>query len=143
MLRIITTTIAYYTAHNLQPLDPPPQLMNQCCYFVSGYRVRKGTTIFLNNFDLNRSPDLWKNPEEFSPERFLVDNCLVKPDHFFPFSSGRRSCMGYKIVQLLSFSIISLILQRYRIQPVAGCSYDVPIGDLSLPFDTFKFKFLS
>lgn len=108
----------------------------------TGYQVRKGTMIFLNNFDLNYSPELWREPQQFIPERFIKNGVLVKPDHFFPFSTGRRSCMGYKMVQLLSFSILALTLKTYSIEPVNGCSYEVPIGDLALPFDTFQFKFL-
>lgn len=103
--------------------------------------MKKGTMIFLNNYGLTRDPDLWQEPEKFNPERFMNNGILVKPDHFFPFSTGRRSCMGYKLVQLLSFSILALTLQKYTLLPVDGCSYEVPVGDLALPFDTFKFKF--
>lgn len=100
--------------------------------------------IFLNNYDLNYGQNLWSNPEKFQPERFLnEDGTLFKPDHFFPFSTGRRSCMGYKMVQYLSFSITALILQRYQIHPVEGHSYEVPIGDLALPFKSYEFKFVS
>ncbi|XKL59152.1 hypothetical protein PGB90_000168 [Kerria lacca] len=109
---------------------------------IAGYKIRKGTLIFLNNYELNYSPELWENPEEFYPERFLIDGYLVKPDHFFPFSSGRRSCIGYKMVQLLSFSIVSLTLQKFQIKPVEGCSYEVPVGNLALSYDTFKFQFI-
>lgn len=103
--------------------------------------MHKGTLIFLNNFELNHNLDLWKNPEEFNPERFLNGGYLTKPDHFFPFSTGRRSCMGYKMVQLLSFLIIALILQKYEIQPAPGFTYDVTKGSLALHYDTFKFNF--
>ena len=86
--------------------------------------------------------DLWTNPEAFQPERFInADGRVIKPDHFLPFGGGRRSCMGYKIVQLISFSTIASLLQTYNILPVDGVSYKVPIGNLALPFDTFNFKF--
>lgn len=98
--------------------------------------------IFLNNYDLNYGHELWDEPEQFIPERFLHDGVIVKPDHFFPFSTGRRSCMGYKMVQLQSHSLTSKVLQNYRIEPVDGYSYDVPVGDLALPFNSYKFKFI-
>lgn len=111
------------------------------CNLFAGYKVKQGTIIFLNNYGLNRSPVLWKEPEKFHPERFLNEGVLIKPDHFLPFSTGRRSCMGYKLVHLLSFLILALTLQKYTLKTVKNCSYEVPIGDLALPFDTFLFKF--
>ncbi|RZC36406.1 p450 domain containing protein [Asbolus verrucosus] len=68
---------------------------------IDGYQIEKGTVIFLNNYDLSMSLDLWDEPEKFKPERFIRENRLIKPDHFLPFGGGRRSCMGYKMVQLL------------------------------------------
>uniref|UniRef100_A0A1A9WV93 Cytochrome P450 n=1 Tax=Glossina brevipalpis TaxID=37001 RepID=A0A1A9WV93_9MUSC len=38
---------------------------------VSGYGVTKGTIVFINNFKLNTSSQLWKSPDIFNPERFL------------------------------------------------------------------------
>ncbi|KAJ9587320.1 hypothetical protein L9F63_019147 [Diploptera punctata] len=108
---------------------------------IAGYGVEKDTLIFLNNYELNMSPKLWNDPESFSPERFLVDGRIVKPEHFLPFGGGRRSCMGYKMVQLLTFITLATLLQNYNILPVQGHSYNVPIGNLALPSDTFKFNF--
>lgn len=97
--------------------------------------------LFLNNYDLSMSDKLWDRPEEFLPERFLKANRLVKPDHFLPFGGGRRSCMGYKMVQLVSFGILGGFLQNYTILPAENESYKVPIGSLALAKDTFKFRF--
>lgn len=112
-------------------------------FFLAGFNVRKGTLIFLNNFQLNYCPKLWQNPEEFNPDRFLHNGRLTKPEHFFPFSTGRRSCMGYKMVHLISFLLTTLTLQKYEIQPASGFSYDLTVGSLALPYETFKFNFVS
>ncbi|XP_069678477.1 cytochrome P450 307a1-like [Periplaneta americana] len=109
---------------------------------IAGFRVEKDTLIFLNNYELNMSPKLWNEPEAFKPERFLVNGRIVKPEHFLPFGGGRRSCMGYKMVQLLSFVTLASLLQNYHILPVEGHSYQVPIGNLALPNDTFQFYFI-
>lgn len=109
--------------------------------FISGLTVDKGTLVFLNNYDLNMSPDLWVEPEKFDPERFLCNGYILKPDFFLPFGGGRRSCLGYKLVQLLSFSTLATLCQNYRILPLQGESYNVPVGGLALPRETFKFCF--
>lgn len=95
----------------------------------------------MNNYDLSMSEDLWEEPEKFKPERFVVDNRLLKPEHFLPFGGGRRSCMGYKMVQLVSFGILSRLLQNFTILPVDAEDYKVRIGDLALPKKSFSFKF--
>lgn len=108
----------------------------------TGYKIEKDTVLFLNNYDLSMSDKLWDRPEKFLPERFLKDGKLVKPDHFLPFGGGRRSCMGYKMVQLVSFGILGGFLQNYTILPAEDESYKVPIGSLAIAKDAFKFRFV-
>ncbi|XP_065351379.1 cytochrome P450 307a1-like [Cloeon dipterum] len=108
---------------------------------IAGYKVEKDTLIFLNNHELNMSDKLWEEPLKFKPERFLSTGRLMKPEHFLPFGVGRRSCMGYKMVQFLAFAIVGTLLQRYSLEPEQ--EYKVPVGDLALPKDTFKFKFIA
>ncbi|VEN37609.1 unnamed protein product [Callosobruchus maculatus] len=109
---------------------------------IDGYRIEKGTVLFLNNYDLSMSEKLWEEPAKFMPERFIRDNRLIKPDYFLPFGGGRRSCMGYKMVQLVSFGILGGFLQKFTICPVENETYKVPVGSLALKKDTFKFKFV-
>lgn len=109
---------------------------------IAGYKVEKDTLIFLNNYELNMSPALWTKPEEFMPERFVSpEGRLAKPEHFLPFGGGRRSCMGYKMVQYVSFATIANLLNEYRILPIQGRDYTVPIGNLALPWDSYQFHF--
>lgn len=116
---------------------------NQPFFFCNvGYRIKKDTVIFLNNLDLSMSDKLWDEPEKFKPERFISNGRLVKPEHFLPFGGGRRSCMGYRMVQLVSFGILSRLLQSFTIQPIEREEYRVPIGSLALPKKTFAFRFV-
>lgn len=110
--------------------------------FFAGYRIEKDTILFLNNYDLSMSEKLWVQPEKFMPERFIKDGKIVKPEHFLPFGGGKRSCMGYKMVQLISLGVIAGLLQHFTICPVEGVEYDVPIGSLALPKNTFHFNFV-
>lgn len=110
-------------------------------YYSTGFTIEKGTVIFLDNYDLSMNPNLWDAPEQFKPERFVRSGRLIKPDHFLPFGGGRRSCMGYKMVQLVSFGILGGLLQKFNIIADNKENYTVPVGSLALPKDTFKFKF--
>ncbi|XP_075210496.1 cytochrome P450 307a1-like [Lycorma delicatula] len=110
---------------------------------IAGFKVEKDSLIFLNNYDLSMNPSLWDRPEEFIPERFLSsEGLLVKPDHFLPFGGGRRSCMGNKMVQFTCFSFLANIVHKFHIVPSQDIDYHVPIGNLALPYDTYKFCFI-
>lgn len=85
------------------------------------------------------SPALWDEPERFEPKRFLSDGKLLKPDHFIPFGMGRRSCMGYKLVQYLAFAIVGNLLKEFDISPLEEVK--VPLGSLAMSENPFKFAF--
>ena len=88
------------------------------------------------------SDELWNESNKFIPERFIKNGKIFKPEYFLPFGIGRRMCVGYKMVQQLSFSIIANILKDFKIIPIERESYDVPVGNLALPEKTFTFSFM-
>lgn len=107
----------------------------------AGFSVKAGTLIFLNNYDLNMSPSLWDEPEKFNPSRFISSGRLSKPDHFIPFGMGRRGCMGYKMVQLLAFSIVGNLCKEFDISTVNGADLKVPVGSLALSENPYQLVF--
>ena len=106
--------------------------------YFSDFFVPKNTVVFVNNHYFNFSPELWTEPEKFNPNRFLDSaGKLVKPSYFIPFSLGRRTCIGSKMVQLVSTSLTATVLRQYRV----GCDIDsVPLGMLALPPEPTMFK---
>ena len=65
---------------------------------VAGHFVPEGTIIGVPQFAINHSPELWTDPMEFKPERFLGDQKYAndKIDSMQPFSIGPRNCVGKK-----------------------------------------------
>ena len=116
---------------------------------IAGYLVPKGTMVLFNVYHLNLSPDLWPGPDpdgggplSFRPSRFVTpEGNVLKPDYFFPFSHGRRSCLGYKMVNTVLFSTVANLLLGYRIE--AGSEANrarmaemlAPRGSIALPCD--------
>lgn len=45
---------------------------------------------------MNHNPDLFKDPENFIPERFSIETTAEKtnPFSYVPFSAGPRNCIG-------------------------------------------------
>lgn len=104
---------------------------------IAGYSVQKGTMVFVNNYELNLGEDYWDEPELFKPERFLTNaGNVMKPAHFIPFSTGKRTCIGQRLVQCFSFILLATLLQHYDITP-AGDLRTQP-GCVAVPPDCFK-----
>ena len=79
---------------------------------LSDYHISDKTVVFINNHLSNFSPQYWTNPDQYDPDRFLKEGRFKKPSHFLPFSIGRRSCIGYKIVQQISTALAATILRK-------------------------------
>ncbi|KAK1370578.1 hypothetical protein POM88_036670 [Heracleum sosnowskyi] len=77
-------------------LLPPRESIEDCV--ISGYNVPKDTRLIVNLSKIHRDPQVWPNPDEFRPERFLTShqNVDVEGNHYelLPFGSGRRRCPG-------------------------------------------------
>ncbi|XP_067009253.2 cytochrome P450 307a1 [Anabrus simplex] len=109
---------------------------------IAGYAVTKGTVVFLNNYELNTSPDYWIEPHRFMPERFLSPAGIVtKPEHFIPFSTGKRSCVGQRLVQSCTFLMVGATLQHFNIAAAPGESMRTIPACVAVPPDTFPFVF--
>ncbi|CAN1169140.1 Trimethyltridecatetraene synthase [Linum perenne] len=79
---------------------------------IGGYKVTKGTRIFVNTWTIGRDPAIWDAPEEFNPERFIGKEIDVKGHDFelLPFGAGRRMCPGYPLgIKVIQVSLANLV----------------------------------
>ena len=67
-------------------------------------------------FGQHRDPQLWDNPLEFRPERFLNDGIAIKFDYssnyfqYLPFHSGRRKCAGVALGERMLMSVLAFAI---------------------------------
>ncbi|MFS7942951.1 putative flavonoid 3'-monooxygenase [Helianthus anomalus] len=102
---------------------------------IDGHQVPVGTTAMVNMWAITRDPEIWNNPLEFRPERFLseseglVDMSVMGSDlRLAPFGSGRRSCPGKNLgLTTVSFWVASL-LQKFEFGRCDG--YDVDLSEV-------------
>ncbi|KNG84853.1 hypothetical protein ANOM_007659 [Aspergillus nomiae NRRL 13137] len=76
-----------------------------------GYHIPAGSTIFPNNHSMANDPDVFPEPLEFKPERWLEN--LDPP--FSPFGYGRRICPGRHHALDSLFIVISRVIWAYNI----------------------------
>ncbi|XP_022199324.2 cytochrome P450 307a1 [Nilaparvata lugens] len=108
---------------------------------IADYPVKKGTIVFLNNYELNTAAEYWEAADEFRPERFISNEGQIKkPEFFIPFSTGKRTCIGQKLVNGFCFVLITRLLQHYDIAAVDLDLIDTRPACVALPPDSFPLK---
>nr|AFK43314.1 unknown [Medicago truncatula] len=67
------------------PLLLPRESMEMCT--IGGYQIPAKTIVYVNAWAIHRDSNVWKDPEEFYPERFLESsiNFLGQDFEFIPF----------------------------------------------------------
>ncbi|SFE17476.1 fatty-acid peroxygenase [Lentibacillus persicus] len=73
-----------------------------------GHQFNKGTLVLLDVYGTNHHPDLWKNPDEFSPERFK--EWSGSPFDFIPqgggdYNMGHRCAGEWVTVEIMQVSL--------------------------------------
>jgi cytochrome P450 len=89
---------------------------------LDGYHFPAGTVVILSQWVLHNLPDIWKDPENFRPERWNpASGEKVPQGAYFPFGMGSRICIGMPFAQLETRLLLATILQRYvpRLSPNA------------------------
>ncbi|XP_024971234.1 cytochrome P450 CYP82D47-like [Cynara cardunculus var. scolymus] len=110
---IIKETLRLYPAGRLGGMR---EFSKDCT--VAGHHVPKGTWLMVNLWKLQQDPEIWSNPSEFRPERFLVGNHKhvdVKGTNFelIPFGAGRRCCPGIALALQILHTVIATLLQNF------------------------------
>ncbi|XP_060079022.1 cytochrome P450 4F6-like [Ylistrum balloti] len=83
---------------------------------IEGVTLPIGSLIFVNIYAIHYRPDVFPNPREFRPERFLPENTENRhPYAYIPFSAGPRNCIGKNFSTNEQKVILGRILKRFKI----------------------------
>ncbi|CAH1422163.1 unnamed protein product [Lactuca virosa] len=98
------------------PLGAAREFSEDCT--VAGYHVPKGTWLIVNIWKLQHDPEIWSDPSEFRPERFLSGTHAhvdVRGTNFelIPFGAGRRSCPGLAFSLQMLHIVLATLLQNF------------------------------
>ena len=85
---------------------------------IGGYDLPAGAIAAPCIYLTHRRPELWPNPEEFNPERFVAHR--VDPYTFFPFGGGVRYCLGAAFATYEMKIVLTRILSRVTLRPDSG-----------------------
>jgi cytochrome P450 len=104
---------------------------------LGGYRVHKGDVLLLSVFGMHRSPEHWRNPDAFDPDRFADEGWPSKS--YAPFGKGKHTCLGSNFGTFEMMLALALIGRRYSIKtngPEVGmkCAF-VLMPDRDIPLE--------
>lgn len=93
-----------------------------------------GLDVNLMHFYIHRNPLYWARPNEFLPERWLVD-----PDHelhiptsagaYRPFEAGPRNCIGQTLVLNEMRIVLIMTVRTFKIKPAYKEDADMVFGN--------------
>jgi cytochrome P450 family 135 len=82
---------------------------------VAGFELSPGTDVGVAILAVHMDPEIYPEPHEFRPERFLGER--PPPHAWLPFGGGRRRCVGSQLALLELKAIIPAVLARLDLRP--------------------------
>lgn len=92
---------------------------------VGGYDIPAKCPLFVNLWSMGRDPNVWENPLEFKPERFMSEEMKqfdVRGQNFklMPFGTGRRVCPGASLALLAVPTNLAAMIQCFEWKVLHG-----------------------
>jgi cytochrome P450 len=88
---------------------------------VAGYRIPRGSLVFVIPFVVHRRRALWPDPETFDPDRFAPERAASRHRFsYFPFGGGPRACIGNHFALTEALVILAMVARQYRLDLVPG-----------------------
>jgi cytochrome P450 family 110 len=85
-----------------------------CSVNLRGYHVESGTYLIPCIYLTHRREDLYPQPDQFQPERFI--DRKYSSNEFWPFGAGSRQCLGQVFALFEMKLILATILLNYKLK---------------------------
>jgi cytochrome P450 len=76
--------------------------------------IPKDTVVLLDIYSILHDPNIYTNPDEFNPDRFL--NGRYDTDVYMPFGGGSRICVGMNFSLTEQKIFLALVLQKFDLR---------------------------
>ncbi|GGG34058.1 cytochrome P450 [Bizionia arctica] len=121
MLVIMQSQYAKQVIEESLRLYPPAYFMDRVNIeddTFKDFHFKKGSSFLFSIFEIHRHKKLWKNPEEFNPDRFSPEKAKAYSSHYFPFGAGPRKCIGNNFAMFEMVLAVSEMVTKFNIHPV-------------------------
>jgi cytochrome P450 len=100
-------------------LYPPAYFIDRLNYKTdeyNGIKIKPQSDLLFSIYEIHRHPKLWKNPEQFQPERF-ENGGRQYSSQYFPFGAGPRKCIGNNFALFEMIIAVREMVLKYKIKP--------------------------
>ena len=93
-----------------------PDLARKLCQDTElmGCKLKAGTAVGAVAFLTHRDPEIYEDPDEWIPERFLDHK--FSPFEFYPFGGGNRRCIGAAFASFEAKVVLGTLLSAYHFE---------------------------
>ena len=88
---------------------------------VLGYSFPAWSGVQICIYCVHRHPEIWEQPNDFIPERWLDQSINDIPKYaYIPFGGGPRICIGNSFAMMEAALVLATIAQRFQLRLLAG-----------------------
>jgi len=104
-------------SHRLYPPVPVISRLLDEPVEIKGHILPKGVNVRISPWDVHRNPHVWKDPNDFKPERFMEGTLENEnnPFAYIPFAAGKRNCIGQHFAVNEQKTVLIILLSNFRI----------------------------
>ncbi|SPO05572.1 related to cytochrome P450 CYP3/CYP5/CYP6/CYP9 subfamilies [Cephalotrichum gorgonifer] len=124
-------------AHGIVTRDPRLAPDDELHY--GEWTIPRNTPVSMTTYDILMNEDIFPNPNEFVPERWIGKPEMEK--YFVPFGKGTRQCIGINLAQAELYVTVATIFTRYQFEPYETDRTDVDMAHAYLvPYSKWESK---
>jgi len=88
---------------------------------INGFRIDRGSSIFISPYIMHRHRALWQEPDAFDHERFAPHRRdALSKGAYIPFGAGQRSCVGSQLANQEIIAFLRALIVDHEIGLVEG-----------------------
>ena len=80
---------------------------------IGSHHFKAGTALMPATYIVHQRPDIYPEPKQFRPERFLERQ--FAPHEFLPFGGGHRRCIGFALAMMELKLSVATLLQDFEL----------------------------
>lgn len=116
---------------------PSPREATEDFYFRGRYFIPKGMSCMPNIYAIHHDKEVWGDPQNFRPERFLNQSeTEVKQEvagKLLSFGAGKRYCLGQSLAECTMFLYFARIMKEFTFEKIPGTNpTEEPVLGLTL-----------
>lgn len=92
---------------------------------LGGFEIPAGSEVLISPYITHVDPAIYSEPRRFLPERW--NELKPSPFEYLPFSYGARKCLGAAFAEMMLRLIVSMVVQRYRLELVPKTRVDLTV----------------